>query len=655
MLTHSPRVYLQNGTEVRLADGTSKAVEHLTHDDRLLGPDGKPRKVMCIRRRPEYLCMSRLHVPLSEIEVPMLTSLGPVPLRPKSRKKNSSSSNAVFDFDHAEVVRRVEGVVGQLPPPDLEPTSGKPRTTTIRCGTFLVAIRRAFATLLNISRQGSAKVKFEHAANEESGIFFARKTYTVKHPAPRRGVYESFTWDPAFSGGHSLHPPQFFPNELEARSAARRCAKGLVEAQGISLFNLRGRLKDALHAGRFNCRVDARFLNIRLLWTKESLARGEYYVEVCDNQKKPGWKYKYAFRGLPPTLTGSLSPPPPTDRFGDSLSIFEIEDIADDSKKKVMEGVDDGLGAWRLERLTNDIGFDNENPLPLDALIVGYVLGDVDIDILDPVDLAKYLRIKLSPLINPDHETYVLDRDHAQDAFPETRPTDVDQHGEPIQFAYLSTRSEDDDVAEDGVGGRLTVEDLLPVEDIETAFGFTVDGLWASMAKLGIVGEERRVPTTYLTSSRSDRLRLLAGFVESCHTTVARGRFRLHRSRWDDSLAKDVRSLVLSLGMDIQHYQLGWNGYYDVHDTIDFLEISGDITTVPCRLAHLVDPCPPRLHSLVHLQDVVPQFRLRRIECTSFRLDKDGLFLREDYLILGGSKIQPWPPGDPGSDDEGAG
>lgn len=110
-----------------------------------------------------------------------------------------------------------------------------------------------------------------------------------------------------------------------------------------------------------------------------------------------------------------------------------------------------------------------------------------------------------------------------------------------------------------------------------------------------MIGDEKTISRPYLSASRQDRLQLLGGLVEGCHTTVGRGRFRLHRAKWAECLLEDIRALALSLGLDFTFQQVERDGDFDPANAIKFDELDADITAVPCLPGRLARSHPAHL------------------------------------------------------------
>lgn len=93
--------------------------------------------------------------------------------------------------------------------------------------------------------------------------------------------------------------------------------------------------------------------------------------------------------------------------------------------------------------------------------------------------------------------------------------------------------------------------------------------------------------------------------------------------------------------MDAQHFSYGRHGYFGNHDA-SFIEVSGNITVIPCRIAKMVDPLPTHPRNVIEIQSSVHDEWGVDHEYTSFRVGGDGFFLREDYMILGGTEMEAW-------------
>lgn len=586
-----------------------------------------------------------------------MVSTGPVSLRKQTLRYDHTDPFFAHDADGLRA--RVEGLLGELPPPDPKPAPGEPRTKTIPGDSFMQALRRGVSTLLNVERTGSAKAKFEKTANGLTGVKICSNAVFVFLPSSSN-EYHTFTWDPLFSGGHASHPPSTYPTEVEARAAAHAWAQSQSQSQSETLYNLQTRFRRARRRGEKSIRVAQELRNIRIFWDTHSIKRGEAYVDVYDQQIKPGWHLKYAFHGVPevpaigagPT-TASLATPADVTIAG-ILRTFDVGDIAEYTEEKHADLEDDSLKRWRFERHVSGIDFEDEAAAPVHPFVIGYLLSDPELKHIKQADFLNYVHCTLAPLVisrrNP--KLFGLDRDPIQDWFQDSRPKDTDENGNIVQFACLRKLidiKKDEGTVSDELrrsAEKLDREEKL-VTKAEVLETYDLDDgeLFSQLARLDVVGGNAngRLPPLFLRTSRSDRLQALAGFAEACHVTIGGNRLRLHRTPgWSDGLASDIHSLALSVGLSARHVRYGRQGYYNPADDLSFIEISGKVDAVPCRLTKLVDVAHTRPRNFIQIQSVVHDEWDSDEEFTSFRVCGDGVFLREDYLILGGTDVGIW-------------
>lgn len=310
------------------------------------------------------------------------------------------------------------------------------------------------------------------------------------------------------------------------------------------------------------------------------------------------------------------------------------------------------LSRRRFERWNSGIDVPDSHDVPVHPVVLGYMLGDYDFEKLEEHELELWLREKLSPLVRDDDGGYVLVSD---DSLEKRRKMKGSHDIEEEEYFRLVKAGEIDEEPPCSISSLR--EAPLPIEEITQTFNLNLDGLWRTLSEdLGVTGRDRLIPDVYMTASRHVRRQLFAGLIESCHTAVARGRFRIHRRHrryvgdksiiGEERIVEDIRALALSLGMDMCYSTEHKRGEKR-DNVIGIIDIEGDIATIPCRLARLVEPCPVSFRSLHEIADVHghnEDSSRRSPLFYSLELDGDGLFLREDYLVLGGNNVQAWPP-----------
>ncbi len=153
--------------------------------------------------------------------------------------------------------------------------------------------------------------------------------------------------------------------------------------------------------------------------------------------------------------------------------------------------------------------------------------------------------------------------------------------------------------------------------------------IWKKLQDIGLAGcrsGDKFIPTDYLTSSRNDRLDLLAGIVDTDGHVSKGGVDYISKSK---RLAENVVYLARSVGLAAylseseKYCQAGAGGiYYRVY-------ISGDCSIIPCRR----NKATPRRQ----IKDVTREgFKIEHVgygEFFGFTLDRDGRYLLDDFTI----------------------
>lgn len=247
--------------------------------------------------------------------------------------------------------------------------------------------------------------------------------------------------------------------------------------------------------------------------------------------------------------TASLVRAPAGADLASVFRTFDVGDIAESCAARRTEGKDDGLTQWRFERLVTGVDFEDEGEPPIHPFVVGFLLGDTALPFAGQGDFLNELCAKLAPFVlaSGDQDLDALDRDPIQDNFNDSRPEDEDEYGaRSVQVSRKCQRYR-------GQGDRaaFNIPAASAVTEVLDAYGLDGSIVYNQLCRLGPIGSspDPRIPIQCLTAPRPDRLKLLAGHVESCHTTVDGDRFSLHRRPcWSNGLAEDTRSLTLSLG-----------------------------------------------------------------------------------------------------------
>ncbi|XXH04822.1 hypothetical protein Hte_011244 [Hypoxylon texense] len=178
-----------------------------------------------------------------------------------------------------------------------------------------------------------------------------------------------------------------------------------------------------------------------------------------------------------------------------------------------------------------------------------------------------------------------------------------------------------------------------------------VDALLLALHQLSVLtraGEgsddagQKHIPSVLMRNSRSIRLAVLAGLIDSNGWYVDQeDMFTFSQSETGCSaLFWDIVSLTRSLGFSVQtKTQMVWNSTRTEQHSRLFAQISGDLGEIPCLLARKIGAV--RVSSQAHsftVEDIV--LESEATEWAGFRVDKDQLYLRHDYLVLHNSGFE---------------
>lgn len=155
--------------------------------------------------------------------------------------------------------------------------------------------------------------------------------------------------------------------------------------------------------------------------------------------------------------------------------------------------------------------------------------------------------------------------------------------------------------------------------------------------------DTKRIPSVYMKNSRSVRLAVLAGLIDSDGCYMVRdgsGRFEFSQSEtWHSGLFADTVALARSLGFSVATGRRETMRESGVKVIMLTAYINGDLKEVPCLLA--------RKRALERLFNPAYNYRIRSIALESkatkwagFRVDQDQLYLRHDYLVLHNSGFE---------------
>ncbi|KAJ6787598.1 hypothetical protein PWT90_04999 [Aphanocladium album] len=154
--------------------------------------------------------------------------------------------------------------------------------------------------------------------------------------------------------------------------------------------------------------------------------------------------------------------------------------------------------------------------------------------------------------------------------------------------------------------------------------------------------DRKHIPSCYMKNSRSVRLAVLAGLLDTDGWYVyPENMFGFAQSeRWHSELFWDTVNLARSLGFSVwSKRRLMWNPARTEQFPQLFAQIFGNLKEIPCLLARkkAADRYIPQTHSFI-IKDIA--LEAEQTEWAGFRVDGDQLYLRHDYLVLHNSGFE---------------
>ncbi|KAL4937147.1 hypothetical protein BDV06DRAFT_203564 [Aspergillus oleicola] len=170
----------------------------------------------------------------------------------------------------------------------------------------------------------------------------------------------------------------------------------------------------------------------------------------------------------------------------------------------------------------------------------------------------------------------------------------------------------------------------------------SLDDLGILAHKTGAANDKKRIPRVYMENSRSVRLSVLAGLIDTDGWYVyPENMFCFAQSETcHKDLFWDVVALARSLGFSV------WTKKRMMPDPkhtkmlpMLLAQIFGNLTEIPCLLARkkAVPRLIPQSHSFA-IKDIT--LESGETEWAGFRVDKDQLYLRHDYVVLHNSGFE---------------
>ena len=158
----------------------------------------------------------------------------------------------------------------------------------------------------------------------------------------------------------------------------------------------------------------------------------------------------------------------------------------------------------------------------------------------------------------------------------------------------------------------------------------------------GSDADRKRIPEVFLKNTRAIRLAVLAGLLDTNGWYVyPENMFGFAQSeRLHSGLFWDAVALARSLGFSVcTKRRMMWNSTRTQQFPQLIAQISGNLAEIPCLLARrkAVDRFNPQAHSFT-IKDI--SLESSPSKWAGFRVDKDQLYLRHDYIVLHNSGFE---------------
>ncbi|KAL4780757.1 putative pre-mRNA splicing factor [Aspergillus varians] len=239
---------------------------------------------------------------------------------------------------------------------------------------------------------------------------------------------------------------------------------------------------------------------------------------------------------------------------------------------------------------------------------------------------------------------------------------ETDPDNEPVGSQISSTQQSQPGIPRRRQNHRLQVgrrgygdlnddeqEQLLDAIVEQSVSGSRGNSLKQALDHMGILScgtgpgnDKKRIPSVYMQNSRSVRLSVLAGLIDTDGWYIyPENMYGFAQSEtWHNDLFWDVVALARSLGFGVSTKR---RMLPDPLRTkllpMLFAQISGNLAEIPCLLARkkAMPRLIPQSHSFA-IKDI--SLESESTEWAGFRVDKDQLYLRHDYVVLHNSGFE---------------
>ncbi|QSZ37219.1 hypothetical protein DSL72_009313 [Monilinia vaccinii-corymbosi] len=326
------------------------------------------------------------------------------------------------------------------------------------------------------------------------------------------------------------------------------------------------------------------------------------------------------------------------------------------------------LGLWLGDGSRDSTTISSNNEAEVREFLVSYA-AELDLHLVwhSSLNYATIGRTRLAERPLPDANDLLEDEEDDLDmALVETISDDED---EDIEYQVTGKVDTDDDWAVRSPGsvshrriyrlqsGRRAYGDLQPDEQNQLTSQIVgmshptsgVNTLFVALKQLGLTcsttgteADKKHIPPMYLKNSRAVRLAVLAGLIDSDGWYVYPENMLgfAQSERCHKSLFWNVVALARSLGLSVRTTRrMMWNPAHTKQVPQLVAQIFGNVAEVPCLLLRKkgVEPTTPQMHSF-KINDI--SLESMPSKWAGFRVDKDQLYLRHDYLVLHNSGFE---------------
>ncbi|KAJ9134458.1 Pre-mRNA-processing-splicing factor 8 [Pleurostoma richardsiae] len=616
---------LAKGTMLLRYDSTKIAVEDVREGDLLLGPDGRPRRAFNIVSGKDRLYRIKIGAHKEDLVV---TSNHILVLHREKPRGNSYQGLSIQS--HHE---RFETRFGDLPIPTSSPAAPeRPRNLAKQREDFMSALKSAISWILNAQRAEFAAL--DESERRKYRLFRCPGFDLPEQPVPVNPYFLGL-WlgdgnrkSTTMYSNHEKEIVEFLTShaaELDLQlawhgqlgyatppSATETPQKHVLSSSPDSSPERQQR-------PRITARDEIPYLAIRssvpLTSSPPKLSieddRTAVDLAAVDHAQESEADSLYQ-----PT-SDSMSLPPATR----APSSSDTERPMNDRPPQPASDLSDLIPEDLLPQLRSDTDFMRVVGMSGDS----QELDANGLDIIETVEAEEDDEIDLDD-VDPTEQ---LDRD----SHPERKRV----HLETGRRAYGDLLPEEQDQLLDDI-----VDRTVGTSGVNTLLDELDQLQLLPRGETGPEADRKCIPSIYMNNSRSVRLAVLAGLLDTDGWYVyPENMFGFAQSkRWHSKLFWDTVALARSLGLSVwTKERIMWNPTRTEQFPQLLAQIFGNVAEVPCLLLRkqAFERFIPQSHSFM-IKDIA--LESEPTEWAGFRVDQDQLYLRHDYLVLHNSGFE---------------